>query len=270
MPELPEVETVRSSLKKLVVGEVINKVIVNYQGVIKGIEVAEFIDKLKNQTINDIKRRGKWIIFELDDYDLLSHLRMEGKYFIKDKIDDVLKHEHVIFELSNRQLRYHDTRKFGVMYLIEKGKRDSVLPLKKLGVEPLTDDLTVEYLKDKYKNNKKAIKTTLLDQEIITGIGNIYADEILFLSHINPLTITNKLSNKQLTNIVNNTKLVLKKAISLGGTTILSYTSVDGIHGLFQNELLVHGKEKCLTCDNAIIKIRVGGRGTYYCKKCQK
>ena len=198
---------------------------------------------------------------------------MEGKYFFKTKEDKLKKHEHVIFNLDNsEQLRYHDTRKFGKMHLIKKEDFNNYEVIQELGLEPWDERLNIKYLKDKYKNKRLPIKTVILDQSIITGIGNIYADEILFLSGINPLTKANKLKDKELENIIHNTKITLEKAISEGGTTIRSYTSDEGVSGKFQNNLYVHQreKEKCLNCGSEIIKIKVGGRGTYYCPNCQK
>ena len=187
--------------------------------------------------------------------------------------DDINKHEHVIFELDdNTELRYRDTRKFGKMYLIKKEDIDKIGPLVELGLEPWDDKLTSRYLLDKYKNKRLPIKTVLLDQSIIVGIGNIYADEILFLCKINPLKKCNLITEEEANNIIKYTRSVLEEAIKMGGTTIRTYSSVDGVHGLFQKELLVHGKDKdtCPECNTKIEKIRVGGRGTYYCPNCQK
>lgn len=269
MPELPEVETVKNSLKNYVLNRKILKVDVLYKGIINYPSVKEFIEKITNQTILDVKRRGKFLVFVLEDYNLISHLKMEGKYFIKDKYE-ITKHDHVIFTLdNNKYLIYNDTRKFGKMYLINK-EYDNNSPLNILGLEPWDKELTISYLKDKLNRNI-AIKTLLLDQTIIVGIGNIYADEILFLSKINPLRKGYTLTNLELENIIKYTKEVLEKAISQGGTTIRTYSSVNGIHGLFQQELLVHGKNSnCPICQEQILKIRVGGRGTYYCNNCQK
>lgn len=223
--------------------------------------------------IVDITRRGKWLIFHLDNYYLLSHLRMEGKYFFKDRKDNRNKHEHVIFELEDcKELRYHDTRKFGKMHLVKKEEFDDYIVIKELGLEPWDIKLSSSYLKDSYKNKTLPIKTAILDQSIIVGIGNIYADEVLFLSGINPLVKAKDLSMEQLDSIILNTKVVLEKAIKEGGTTIRSYTSDEGVSGRFQNSLYVHSRvnEGCLRCGNKIIKIKVGGRGTYYCPNCQK
>lgn len=273
MPELPEVETVKESLKSRLVGRKIKSVNILWDNIIAYPSKEEFIKDINDKIIIDIKRRGKFLLFVLDDYYLLSHLRMEGKYFFKNHEDEINKHEHVIFDLDNdEELRYMDTRKFGKMYLIKKEDIDKIGPLKDLGLEPWDDNLNSEYLINKYKNKRLPIKTVLLDQSIIVGIGNIYADEILFLSKINPLKKCNLLNKEECEKIIKYTKEVLENAIKMGGSTIRTYSSVDGVHGLFQNELLVHGKDKgtCPNCNNKIEKIRVGGRGTYYCPKCQK
>lgn len=273
MPELPEVETVKENLKKRLINTKINDVKVLYNNIIAYPDTNTFEKTLKNKKVKDITRRGKFIIFDLEDYYLLSHLRMEGKYFIKNKNDQINKHEHVIFNLDNNQeLRYMDTRKFGKMFLIQKENIDTIGPLKELGLEPFDKNLTSNYLKEKIKNKIIPIKTALLDQSIIAGIGNIYADEILFLSHVNPLKKSNTLNEKELNNIIKSTKEVLNKAITKGGTTIHTYTSVDGIKGTYQDSLFVHNKEKelCKVCQTQIKKIKVGGRGTYYCPHCQK
>lgn len=273
MPELPEVETVKESLKCRLVGRKIKNVNILWDNIIAYPSKEEFIKDINDKIIIDIKRRGKFLLFDLDDYYLLSHLRMEGKYFFKNHGDEINKHEHVIFDLGNdKELRYMDTRKFGKMYLIKKEDIDKIGPLKDLGLEPWDDNLNSEYLINKYKNKRLPIKTVLLDQSIIVGIGNIYADEILFLSKINPLKKCNLLNKEECERIIKYTKKVLENAIKMGGSTIRTYSSVDGVHGLFQNELLVHGKDKgaCPDCNNKIEKIRIGGRGTYYCPKCQK
>lgn len=273
MPELPEVETVRQGLKLKVLGKIIKDVNIYHDGIIEYPSVKEFRDKIKNQKIHDIDRYGKWLMFILDDYYLLSHLRMEGKYNIRTNGDKLDKHEHVVFIFDDdSELRYKDVRKFGKMHLIKKEEIKIKGPLIELGLEPWDKLLTVQYLKDKYSKKRLPIKSVLLDQNIIVGIGNIYADEILFLCGINPLTKAKDLEDNKLLSIIDNTKIVLEKAIKEGGTTIRSYSSVNGIHGMFQQELNVHTKEgeKCPKCSNRIKKIKVGGRGTYYCDFCQR
>lgn len=273
MPELPEVETVKETLKQKLINKVIQNVNVYYEKIIEYPDIESFKRLIRGQRIKDITRRGKWLVFVLDDYYLLSHLRMEGKYIYRNIDDPVLKHEHIAFNIGdNTELRYVDTRKFGKMHLIKKDELLKRKPINELGLEPWDDNLNILYLKEKYKNKKLPIKSAILDQSIIVGIGNIYADEILFLSKINPYKKANELSDNELEHIINKTKIVLEKAIKLGGTTIKSYESSEGVHGKFQNELLVHGKENenCPNCDTKVIKVRIGGRGTYYCPTCQK
>ncbi len=272
MPELPEVETVRRGLLDKVLNRVIKGIRVNYPKIIEYPSISLFKKEIVGQKINDISRYGKWLIFVLDDFYLLSHLRMEGKYFIKSSKDVDLKHEHVIFELDDKtELRYMDVRKFGKMHLIPKDKIKEIGPLKELGLEPWDENLTLEYLQDKFSKKRLPIKSVLLDQSIIVGIGNIYADEILFLAKINPYTRAMDLNDDSIKNIIKYTRIVLEDAIKAGGTTIRSYSSVNGIHGMFQQNLNVHSRsgEACPVCGSEVIKVKIGGRGTYYCSKCQ-
>ena len=271
MPELPEVETVKNTLKRLVLNKKIVNVNVMYSKIIEYPDINKFKEELINQTIKDIKRRGKWLMFELNDYFLLSHLRMEGKYLIRSINDSYDKHEHVEFVFSdNTTLRYKDTRKFGRMYLYKKEEVYNNKPISELGLEPWDSNLNIKYLKEKLKDKKIPIKTVLLDQSIIVGLGNIYVDEVLYLSHINPNKKPNELKDNDLKNIIKYTKEVLDKAIKLGGTTIRTYESSEGVHGLFQNELLVHNKKICPKCNRKLDIIKIGGRSTYFCSKCQK
>ena len=273
MPEKPEVITVAKKLEKKILGKKIIEVNILYPKMIDYPDIVTFKKCIKNQTINSITTRGKWIVVELDTDYLLFHLRMEGKFFFRNKNDEINKHEHIIFLLNDEiELRFADVRKFAKVMLIPKDKLLTMKPYTELGLEPWDKNLNVEYLKEKLKNKKLPIKTILLDQSIITGIGNIYADEILFLSKVNPLTKPNLLTDVDFDNIIKNTTKVLDKAIEEGGTTIRSYTSEEGVTGLFQNNLNVHQREgqECYICKTKILKIRVGGRGTYYCPKCQK
>lgn len=272
MPELPEVETVRKALVRKLKGRTIKELTVLHNNVFEGQDVEKVKKLIKEQTINDVLRRGKWLEFELDDYYLLSHLRMEGKYVYRDIKEEIEKHQLVLFNIDNEfSLRYRDVRKFGKMYLVKKEDINNSV-LSKLGLEPWDKKLDFNYLREKYKRKSLPIKTVLLDQEIIVGIGNIYADEILFLSKINPYKKAKDLSDKDLQNIIDNTRKVLDKAIEDGGTTIRSYTSEEGVKGNNQNNLYVHQREgeKCYKCSSIIKKDKIGGRGTYYCEKCQK
>ncbi|QBQ08043.1 formamidopyrimidine-DNA glycosylase [Spiroplasma gladiatoris] len=274
MPELPEVETVVKSLKKRVLNLIINKVEIFYPKIIKtNISVLDFQKQIENRKISDIQRIAKYIIFVLEDKVLISHLRMEGKWFLYDK-NEVYDKKHVLatFHLSNNKiLNYHDTRKFGTFDLQDLNDYKSNNPIKKLGPEPFVLEANSNYLYEKMSKSTRHIKTMLLDQTIIAGIGNIYADEILFDAKISPLITGNFLKPKDYQRIIESSKKILKKSIELGGTTIDSYQPEQGIDGKFQNELKVHTRKgkKCYECGNEIIKLKVNGRGTYYCKTCQ-
>lgn len=272
MPEIAEVETVRKILKKQILNKVIIDVKVFYSDMIDS-DVNEFKKEIIGKTFNDILRRGKWLIFDLDGYYLISHLRMEGKYFIKTKDEYISKHEHVIFEFSdNTTLRYHDTRKFGRMKLLKKDDINNCVEIQKQGLEPGDKNLDGKYLLEKFKNKRLPIKTTLLDQTIISGLGNIYADEVLFESGINPLRKTNEITLDEADKICETSSKIIQKAIECGGTTIRSYTSSLGVKGNYQDYLTVHSREnkKCKVCESLIKRITVNGRSTYFCPKCQK
>lgn len=273
MPEKPEVITVCNKLRPNLIGKKITGCNVYWDNIIAFPSISEFREKIVGEVIKNITTRGKWIVFELSKYKLLIHLRMEGKFIFRDKGDEILKHEHVEFIVDETiSFRFHDVRKFGKMYLLKKELADSVKPLVDIGLEYDDLNLTRDYLYEKIHSKKLPIKTVLLDQSIIAGIGNIYDDEILFMSGVSPLRKSCEVTVEECEKIIANTRIVLEKAIKLGGTTIKSFTSSEGVHGLFQNELLVHSKggQSCPSCGEVISKIKVGGRGTYYCDKCQK
>ena len=276
MPELPEVETVRRTLEHRIIGEEIEDVVVRYDGIIRPDTAEHFTSTLKGEKITRMERYGKYLIFILSNVSIVSHLRMEGKYFIK-KIDDyVEKHEHILFQMkSGMSLRYHDTRKFGTMKIVNSTVLDEILQtpeIKKLGVEANDPNLDYKSIYNLLQAKTTPIKTALLDQEMICGIGNIYADEICFKSDLNPLKPANLVTLYECKQIVKNSQETLNEAIKCGGTTIRSYTSSLGVTGRFQLNLCVHQREneECPTCKNIIRKITVGGRGTYYCDKCQR
>ena len=196
---------------------------------------------------------------------------MEGKYYVKEHNEEIEKHEHIIFEfVDGVDLRYKDVRKFGRMCLVKKSEIDNYEPVAKQGIEPISDDLTKEYIYDKFKDKKIPIKSLLLDQTIIAGLGNIYADEVSFKARINPLRLGNSIKLKECDSIRKSAKDIIVKAIECGGTTIRSYTSSLGVTGHYQEYLCVHTKEVCPVCGNKIKKEKVGGRSTYFCPRCQK
>ncbi|MBR3252420.1 MAG: DNA-formamidopyrimidine glycosylase [Erysipelotrichaceae bacterium] len=268
MPELPEVQTVLDTLESKIKDREIIDIKVLYEPIVE-CSKKTFRKKLIGQHFRNFKRRGKYLLFEMDDLTLVSHLRMEGKYFILDENYPLSKHDHVIFYLDDgKQLRYNDVRKFGRMEIIDK--QDEYKDFHGLGPEPFSDDFNLEYCQDYLKKKKLPIKQVLLEQSFVAGIGNIYADEILFAIRVNPKTRADKLDEKDIMNLIRETRKILKKAIKAGGTTIRSYTSSLGVTGRFQLSLNVHTMQKCPVCNEDIKKITVGGRGTYYCEKCQK
>lgn len=267
MPELPEVQTVLDTLKTQIKDREIIDIKILYKPIVETRE-KDFRKVLIGQHFREFKRRGKYLLFELDDITLVSHLRMEGKYFIKKHNEEINKHTHVIFQLDNGyDLRYNDVRKFGRMELIEK--KDNYDDFKSLGPEPFSKKFNFRYVKEYLSGINKPIKEVLLDQNFVSGLGNIYADEVCFFIKVNPCRPANKLNDTEIKELISSTKSILKKAIKAGGTTIRSYTSSLGVTGRFQLNLNVHTKEICPVCGRNIVKIRVGGRGTYYCPKCQ-
>ena len=274
MPELPEVETVKEALNQTVKGQTIKEIELRYEPMVKNMSAAEFKEKLINQTIQAVSRRGKYLVFHFDDYQLLSHLRMEGKYFYVDSDFELNPHVHVIFTLENgKRLLYQDTRKFGTYHLYDKAiDLETTAPFQVLGLEPFATEFTPSYVKEKIQNKKKPIKSLLLDQTVVCGLGNIYVDEVLYRARLHPLTSSSELTDKDIENVVKYTVEVLARAIELGGTTIRTFRSSHGVSGTFQNDLLVHQRkgENCYECHTPIEKIKVGGRGTYFCPTCQK
>lgn len=270
MPELPEVETVVVLLRKLVIGKEIDSIEIYWDNIIAHPGLDLFKNKLIGQRFEAVGRRGKYIIFSLTDYILISHLRMEGKYYIFDSVNEKSKHTHVVFNFKDKgQMHYHDTRKFGKMYLYSKS--EDLQAIHDLGPEPWDPSLTGKSLKIKARKKIIPIKSFLLDQKIIAGIGNIYVDEILFAAKIHPETRTHKITIKEFDEIILATQDILDRAIQDGGTTIRSYTSSLGVTGLFQQSLFVHNKEDelCNSCGTKIKKIMVNKRGTYLCPTCQ-
>lgn len=275
MPELPEVETVKETLKNKILGEKITSVSVFYETMIDEVSRQEFKELLVGETLTDIKRYGKYLFFIFENVSLISHLRMEGKYFIKSKEEPRNIHEHVIFTFeSGKTLRYHDTRKFGTMKLVKTTNFDEIMlepELKKLGKEANDETIDAKEFYQKIHKMRIKVKTALLDQTLIAGLGNIYVDEVCFMSGINPEYPCNLLTLYDCENILASSRYILAGAIKAGGTTIRSYTSSLGVTGRFQLKLHVHTKAgyACENCHTIIKKITVGGRGTYLCEQCQ-
>jgi len=274
VPELPEVETVRRTLAGLVRGKTIDAVNVRWTKIIKRPEEPEeFARLLAGQTIQSIGRRGKFLLFHLDDCVMVSHLRMEGKYGLHQNDEPLDKHVHVIFRFTDgSELRYRDVRKFGTMHLFKPGEELTELPLRQLGPEPFSGEFTAGYLRERLKKTNRSVKTALLDQRTVVGLGNIYVDEALFRAGIHPEATANKLTKKQTVLLHEEIVQTLKEAVEAGGSTVRSYINSQGEIGMFQLKLFVYGRkdEPCKKCGSPIEKSVVGGRGTHFCIKCQK
>lgn len=273
MPELPEVETVLRTLEHQLNHPVIENVEVYWTRIIAYPDVDTFIKQIKGRKILAYERYGKFLIFDLDDMVWIVHLRMEGKFYVQRPSEAYDKHTHVIFTLDDgRQLRYHDTRKFGRMWLYPKTDEQRYPCFEKFGYDVFDERLTSDYLYHHLHHKKTALKAVLLDQSIMCGIGNIYADEICFAMKMHPETMINHLRKKDFEELIYQTRRIMNGAIRSGGTTIRSYTSSLGVDGRFQLKLKVHAKkgEKCSVCGTEIKKIQVAQRGTCYCPVCQK
>lgn len=273
MPELPEVETIRKTLAKFVLGKEIKDIDVLWPKIIKQPDdIEQFRHLLIRQTFQRIDRKGKFLLFYMDDVVMVSHLRMEGKYRVVEKEIPVDKHTHVIFHLTNEQdLRYNDVRKFGTMHVFPIGKELIGKPLKQLGPDPFEENYSFDYVYEKLQRTSRNIKAALLDQTIIAGLGNIYVDETLFLAQVHPEKRANTLSKQEAKRIYQYTEKILSEAVEQGGTTIRSYVNGEGEMGMFQQKLYVYGQEEtaCRYCGEIIVKLKVAGRGTHICPSCQ-
>jgi len=272
MPEMPEVETVRRGLIAQVKNHQITHVEIRYQNLITG-DVEQFKEFVTGATITDIGRRAKFLLIHLDNgYTIISHLRMEGRYRISADPSAIDKHSHAIFTLDNGQkMIYNDVRKFGRMQLWNTDDLMNNKSISKLGPEPLSAEFTFKNLKPRIMRHRKDIKTVLLDQSVMSGLGNIYVDEVLWKVKIHPETPANHLNDEDIQNIIEVSNQEMEKAIASGGSTVRSYVDATGHKGNMQNSLKVYGKEgtPCPRCGTDIEKIKVNGRGTHFCPHCQ-
>lgn len=273
MPELPEVETVKRSLQKKIIGKKIIRVLINYGGNIRQPGMEMFRLSLVDKVFEDIDRRGKFLIFYLsEEMALVVHLRMTGQLVYTESELPLEKHTHLIFRLNDgMDLRYLDIRKFGTFDLLSREKLSNFKSLNQLGPEPLSEDFTVEKMRESISKSERVIKNLLMDQTFVAGIGNIYADEILFEVGLHPETNIQSLSEKDFYSLHEAIVAILNLGISHRGTTFRNYVDGDGRQGQFQELLKVYGRKGnlCSRCEAEIQKIKVGGRGTYYCPKCQ-
>jgi formamidopyrimidine-DNA glycosylase len=271
MPELPEVETIKNLLNTILPNRTITSIDVLREATIIG-DANEFKNALEHLTFTHVSRIGKYLIFHLSNNKVfLSHLRMEGKYFKIAENRNNTKHAKIVFHLDdNEKLIYDDSRSFGKMKLSSEDKIWVEPEISKLGPEPI-NDVNIDILYQKACKSPLSIKQFLLDQSVLSGLGNIYVDETLFKSNLHPLTLAKDISKETYNLIVKNAKEVLLAAIESGGSTIKSYHPGENIDGNFQTKLQVYGKRyhNCPVCNAKLKFIRIGGRGTTYCPECQ-
>ena len=272
MPELPEVETVINTIRPHIINKEIEKIEVYYDRLIQS-NLDEFKTKLINQKFINVTRYGKFIFLHLtNDFVIITHLRMEGKFRFENSHNLRKKHTSAgFFFKDGTSLAFDDTRKFGLMYLSDEANFKETKMIKKLGIEAnKISENDYEFLIKKFKKNK-CIKELLLDQSILAGIGNIYADEILFSTKINPFRKGNDISDEKYHEIFQASNQILNKAITLGGSTIHSFHPSEGVDGKFQETLLCYGKSgtPCPNCNTTLHKDFIGGRGTTFCPNCQ-
>lgn len=274
MPELPEVETVRRGLERQLPGQSVTSVEVLRTDSIAYPAPRKFAELLVGHKFQKLVRRGKYLLIQLDENaGLAVHLRMSGRLLLVDRKVKAGPHLRVRIGISDgRELRFEDMRVFGRLWYVPAGcPFDEVVSgLKELGLEPL-EMLSAGHLKEAFANRTQAIKSSLLDQTVIAGIGNIYADESLFEAGINPLRSARDLSLNELDRLTEKIKIVLQRAIDLGGSSIKDYTDSSGVNGSYQHSSLVYGRagQPCRVCSTAIERIRLVGRSTHYCKQCQ-
>ena len=268
MPELPEVETVKNSIKKHLINNFFTDLQVNWQKTLHNFTNTDFDKRIKKIPIKNIYRRGKYIIIDLNNCLLAIHLRMTGKLYIVNEINIDKKHISLYLKFNDKFLIFEDTRKFGRFYLYD----NMMILNQKLGIEPLSVDFSKNWLIDNLKTKKRQIKSLLLDQSFICGIGNIYADEALWHSKINPLAISNNISNSKIVELHKAIIKVLSDSIAKGGTTIRDYTYDYSYVGNYVLDLNVYARQgkQCFNCKSKILKKSICQRGTHFCPKCQK
>jgi len=268
MPELPEVETTKNGLAKLLTNKIITNVeILNSN--LRWIIDQSIKHKINFQTIRSFSRRGKYILFNLDKGYLMIHLGMSGKINVVDAQEPLQKHDHFLLHFDKKVMRFNDPRRFGSIFYLDSLNHKL---LNFLGVEPLEDSFHNNYLFENSRNKSQNIKSFIMDSKIVVGVGNIYACESLYIAGINPKTKANKISKQRYIHLTENIKRVLTRAIKAGGTTLQDFAKVDGKPGYFSQELSVYGRENenCYSCNGKIKRIVQNQRSTFYCPKCQK
>lgn len=266
MPELPEVETTKTSLLPLL-DQTVLKVEVRQPSL--RWPIPENIQKLVGQKLLKLTRRSKYILAEFEQDSMLWHLGMSGSFRLCAATDELGKHDHLIIQFEDIELRYHDPRRFGCILWLDQNSQSKLIDT--LGPEPLSEAFNAEYLFEKFKKKNVAAKVAIMDNHMVVGVGNIYATESLFNVGIHPAQPASSLSFQQIEQLVIEIKRILKQAIDLGGSTLRDYTNAMGENGYFQQTLLAYGRagEMCVNCETTLENLKLGQRASVFCPECQ-
>ena len=269
MPELPEVEVSRLGITPHILNQTIDKIVIR-QRQLRWL-IPEEINDAVGLEISAVKRRAKYLLIETQAGTIILHLGMSGKLRVVPVETALVKHDHVDICLSNGMcLRFNDPRRFGAC-LWQASDSEGLDIMNNLGPEPLTDDFDGQRLFELSRTKSQAVKNFIMDNKVVVGVGNIYANESLYLSKVNPLKSAKKITKKQYLLLAENIKLVLARAIKQGGTTLKDFAQADGQPGYFAQELHVYGRkgEECKVCSTEIESVVIGQRNSFYCPKCQ-
>ena len=271
MPELPEVETTRRGLLRHVIGRRIRSVVVR-NGNLRWPVPRDLSKRLEGEEVIDVRRRGKYLLFDCRRGHLLVHLGMSGRLTLVPEGAPARAHDHVDLRFEGaRALRLTDPRRFGAMLWVA-GKAEDHALLRGLGLEPLEPAFTGKALHEKARGRRVAVKQFLMDSRIVTGVGNIYASEALFHAGIHPLRSVSRISLARWERLAASVRSTLERALAAGGTTLRDFASAEGHAGAFQHQRAVYGREgeRCIRCGTPIRALRQGQRSTFYCPACQR
>ena len=268
MPELPEVETTRLGIEPWIQNSLIESIVVRNPSLRWPVSIPDYV---LGQKVSSVRRRAKYLLIDLDSGSLIGHLGMSGSLSIVTSNSTIKKHDHLDIVFSdNLILRYNDPRRFGSWHYHDEDPENHWL-LRDLGVEPLSEEFCGEYLHSKSRSKVQAVKSYIMDSKIVVGVGNIYAAEALFLSGIRPTVRASRLSLDSYRNLVTSIKLLLARAIEIGGTTLRDFTSPSGEPGYFQQTLNVYGRNglPCTKCGAKLKRAIISQRSSIYCCNCQ-
>ncbi|OZG75510.1 DNA-formamidopyrimidine glycosylase [Hahella sp. CCB-MM4] len=272
MPELPEVETTRRGIEPHIINKKIARIQV-FEPRLRWPVPPDIENLVSGQTVKSVERRAKYVLIRLENCSLLVHLGMSGSLRILSDQTPRLKHDHIDIDfVDGTRLRFNDPRRFGCLLPISSQDSDSHPLLANLGLEPLSDAFDGDYLYQMSRGRKASIKTFIMDQAIVVGVGNIYANEALFKAGISPSRAAGQVSQTRYRRLAEEIKTVLMAAINMGGTTLKDFVGGDGKPGYFQQTLLVYGRggQPCAVCQKILKEIRLGQRSTVYCTNCQR